>query len=224
MCSISLALTGLTTGLQVAGQYQQSRAQAAAYTAQAEAAEQNARIQNRKGEQIAENAAQEQRKLDNRMRLVAGQQNAQAGASGLVGGMGSALDVYNASMEAWQEDTQNALWNQRNNTYNNYVQEVNFRNQGNAYRAQASAAKSAGNMAIAGTLLGAASSVIGGMGGGAKASTNAGGTAQMPTAAGYQAIAYDTVNSGVSGASGWLPKIQQSYTTVTNPYARRTYF
>ena len=172
MCSISLALMGLTTGMQVAGQYQQSRAQAAAYTAQAEAAEQNARIQNRKGEQIAENAAQEQRKLDNRMRLVAGQQNAQAGASGLVGGMGSALDVYNASMEAWQEDTQNALWNQRNNTYNNYVQEVNFRNQGNAYRAQASAAKSAGNMAIAGTLLGAASSVIGGMGGGASSGGN----------------------------------------------------
>ena len=224
MCSISLALMGLTTGMQAAGQYQQSRAQAAAYTAQAEAAEQNAKIQNRKGEQIAENSAMEQRKLDNRMRLVAGQQNAQAGASGLVGGMGSALDVYNASMEAWQEDTQNALWNQRNNTYNNYVQEVNFRNQGNAYRAQASAAKSAGNMAIAGTLLGAASSVIGGMGGSAKASTSAGGTAQMPTAAGYQAIAYDTVNSGVSGASGWLPKIQQSYTTVTNPYARRTYF
>ena len=224
MCSISLALMGITTGMQMAGQYQQSRAQAAAYTAQAEAAEQNARIQNRKSEQIAENAVQEQRKLDNRMRLVAGQQNAQAGASGLVGGMGSALDVYNASMEAWQEDSQNALWNQRNNTYNSYVQEVNFRNQGNAYRAQASAAKQAGNMAMASTLLGAASSFAGSAGGGAKASADAGGTAQMPTAAGYQAIAYDTVNSGISGASGWLPKIQQSYTTVTNPYARRTYF
>ena len=172
MCSISLALMGITTGMQMAGQYQQSRAQAAAYNAQAEAAEQNAKIQNRKSEQIAENAAIEQRRLDNRMRLAAGQQAAQAGASGIAGGIGSALDVYNASMDAWQEDTQNALWNQRNNTYNSYVQEVNFRNQGNALRAQASAAKQAGNMAMAGTLLGAASSFIGGGGGGASAGGN----------------------------------------------------
>ena len=54
MCSISLALMGVTTGLQMAGQYQQSRAQAAAYEAQAQAAYQNAKIQNKKGEIMAE--------------------------------------------------------------------------------------------------------------------------------------------------------------------------
>ncbi len=226
MCSLTLALTGITTGMQMAGQYQQSRAQAAAYTAQAEAAEQNARIQNRKSEQIAENAAQEQRKLDNRMRLIAGQQNAQAGASGLVGGIGSSLDVYNASMAAWNEDSANLLNNQRNTIYDNYVQEVNFRNQGNSYRAQASAAKQAGNMAMIGTLLGGAASMYGmAKSSATQAKTEAANSvAQPPTAAGYQAVAYDTVNSGVSGASGWLPKVQQSYTTVMNPYARRTYF
>ncbi len=204
MCSLTLALTGLTTGLQMAAQYQQSRAQAAAYTAQAEAAEQNAKIQSRKGEQIAENAAAEQRKLDNRMRLVAGQQNAQAGASGIAGGVGSALDVYNASMQAWQEDSSNLLENQRNAVYDNYVNVVNFRNQGNSYRAQASAAKSAGNMAMFGTLLGAASSFVGV--GGTKASTPAvsTATAQTPTAAGYVAQTADNINSGISG--GWIPK------------------
>lgn len=203
MCSLTLALTGLTTGLQAAAQYQQSRAQAAAYTAQAEAAEQNARIQNRKGEQIAENAAAEQRKLDNRMRLVAGQQNAQAGASGIAGGVGSALDVYNASMQAWTEDSSNLLENQRNTIYNNYVNEVNFRNQGNSYRAQASAAKSAGNMAMFGTLLGAASSMYGFGGGSAKASTTASttstGAAQMPTAAPYTAIGTDKAFGNIAG-------------------------
>ena len=172
MCSIALALTGLTTGLQMAGQYQQSRAQAAASEAQAQAAYQNAKIQNRQSQQIAENAANEQRKIDNRMRLVAGQQNAQAGASGIEGGVGSALDVYKASMDAWQEDTQNALWNQRNNIYNSYVREVNYRNQGNAYSAQAKAAKQAGNMAMATTLLAGASSMIGMGGSGASASGN----------------------------------------------------
>lgn len=161
MCSLTLALTGLTTGLQMAGQYQQSRAQAAAYEAQAQAARDNAKIQNRQSEQIAENAIQEQRKLDARMRLIAGQNAAQAGASGIMSNVGSPLDIYNASMEAWGEDTQNALWNQRNNTYNSYVREVNFRNQANSYDAQAKAAKQAGNMAMFGTLLGGAASMYG---------------------------------------------------------------
>jgi hypothetical protein len=224
-----MALMGLTTGLQVAGQYQQSRAQAAAYTAQAEAAEQNAKIQNRKGEQIAENAAAEQRKLDNRMRLIAGQQNAQAGASGLVGGMGSALDVYNASMQAWSEDSTNLLENQRNTIYDNYVNEVNFRNQGNSYRAQASAAKQAGNMAIAGTLLGAASSMIG-MGGGAKASADTStATVNTPTAAGWQARGMDAAFGGMSGYSnvstGAVQGLTQAFGPAVkayNPYSMAT--
>lgn len=239
MCSLTLALAGLTTGMQMAGQYQQSRAQAAAYEAQAEAAQrqadaayQNAKIQNRKSEQVAEQYAEEQRRLDNQRRLVVGQQRAQAGASGIAGGIGSSLDIYNASMEAYKDDSLNLLNNQRNAMFDNYVGEVNLRNQGNEYtaqsanyKAQASAAKDAGNMAMFTTLLGSASSMIGmGGGGGEKASSNAGGTASMPTAAGYQAVAYDTVNSGISGASSWLPKVQQSFTTPMNPYARRTYF
>ena len=230
MCSISMALMGLTTGLQVAGQYQQSRAQAAAYTAQAEAAEQNARIQNRKSEQIAENAAAEQRKLDNRMRLIAGQQAAQAGASGIVGGVGSSLDIYNASIDAWKEDSVNLLNNQRNTIYDNYTQEVNFRNQGNSYRAQASAAKQAGNMAIAGTLLGAASSMIGmgGSGSGTSASTSTA-TVNTPTAAGWQARGMDAAFSGMSGYSnvstGAVQGLTQAFGPAVkayNPYSMAT--
>lgn len=213
MCSITLALTGLTTGLSMASQYQQSRAQASAYEAQAEAAKQqaeaarlqakyqqqqadaeyqNARIQNRKGEQIAEQYAEQQRQLDARRRLAVAQQTTQAGASGIVGGLGSSLDIYNASMDAWNQDSLNLLSNQRNATYDNYVQEVNIRNQGNALvaqsantkqqanqydqqavnlKAQASAAKSAGNWAMFGTLLGGATSMMG-MGGGGASSGN----------------------------------------------------
>ena len=276
MCSITLALAGLTTGLSMAGQYQQSRAEAASLEAQAQSAKyqaeatrkqaeyqrqyeqqkaeaeyQNARIQNRKSEQMAEQYAAEQRKLDERRRLIAGQQAAAAGASGIVGGLGSSLDIYNASMDAYTQDSLNLLSNQRNSMYDNYLQEVNYRNAGNAItaqaennynqgmyqadsldvqsqnlREQAKAAKQAGNMAMIGTglsflgstLAGGASSMSG-----AKEAAGTG-TAQMPTAAGYQAVAYDTVNSGISGASGWMPKMAQSYTTVMNPYARRTYF
>ena len=175
MCSLSLALMGITTGLQMAGIYQQSRAQAAAYEAQAQAAQaqadaayQNAKIQNRQSEQMAEKYAQEQRNLDARRKLVIGQQTAAAGASGIVGGVGSSLDLYNATMDAWQQDTNNLLSNQRNDIFNNYVNEVNLRNQGNAYvaqaanyNAQASAAKTAGNIAMFGTLLGTASQFAG---------------------------------------------------------------
>lgn len=266
MCSITLALAGLTTGLQMAGQYQQSRAQAAAYEAQAQAANQqaeaarvqaeyqrqnaeaqyqNARIQSRKGEQIAEQYAEQQRQLDEKRRLIAGQNAAQAGASGIAGGLGSSLDIYNAGLEAWEQDSLSLLNNQRNTMYDNYVKEVNLRNAGNSMvaqaantdiqarqydqqavnlREQASAAKSAGNWAMFGTLLGGATSLIGMSSGSSTTATGTATTAQMPTAAGYQAMAIDTVNSGVQGAAGWLPKIRNSYTTLKNPIPQRTYF
>ncbi len=175
MCSLSMALMGLTTGLSAVGTYQQSRAQAAALEAQSQAAQQqadaayqNAKIQNRKSEQQAEQYANEQRKLDAQRKLVIGQQTAQAGASGVVSGVGSSLDMYNATMDAWQQDSVNLLSNQRNTMYDNYVSEVNLRNQGNAYvaqahnySAQADAAKDAGVIGMFGTLLGGASQMAG---------------------------------------------------------------
>ena len=172
MCSVALALAGISTGLQVAGQYQSSRAQAASYEAQAQAAAQNAKIQNKKGEIMSEQYAQQQRDLDARRKLVVGQQTAAAGAAGLSGSVGSPLDVYNASMEGWGMDTTNLLNNQRNDEWSNYVGEVNFRNQENAARASAKAAKQAGNIAMFGTLLGAASQFAGmKTGGGTKTKT-----------------------------------------------------
>lgn len=198
MCSLTLALTGLTTGLQMAGQYQQSRAQAAAYNAQAEAAEQNARIQNRKGEQIAEQYAQQQRQMDAKRRLAIGQQVAAAGSSGIAAGIGSSLDILTATQNAWEEDSLNLLTNQRNATYDNYVTEVNQRNQAAAARAQADAAKSAGNMAMFGTLLGGAASMYGMAKSSAKqAKTKAANSvAQTPTAAPYQSVAIDNTFAG----------------------------
>ena len=203
MCTLALALTGLTTGLQVAGTYQQSRAQAAAYEAQAQAAQQqadaayqNAKIQNKKGEIMAEQYARQQRDLDARRKLIVGQQTAAAGASGIAGNVGSPLDVYTASMDAWKQDTMNLLNSQRNDQWGNYVNEVNYVNQGNAYtaqssnlREQASAAKTAGNISMFGTLLGTAASLKGlKIGGGGKSKTWVGNvprTVHESTGAGY---------------------------------------
>ena len=205
MCSIALALAGLSTGLQMAGQYQQSRAQAAAYEAQAQAAYQNAKIQNKKGELMAEQYAQQQRSLDNKRRLVEGQQAAAAGASGIEGGVGSSLDVYNASMSAWREDSINLLTNQRNDEWSNYVGEVNYRNQGNAAMANAKAAKQAGNIQMATTLLGAAASMYGAKGGGSSSGESGGWAAYAGPEGVYTGNSgVNMVKSQVQKNAGWV--------------------
>lgn len=205
----------------MAGQYQQSRAQAAAYNAQAEVAEQNARIQNRKGEQIAEQYAQQQRQLDAKRRLAVGQQVAAAGASGIASGIGSSLDILTATQNAWEEDSVNLLSNQRNATHDNYVGEVNYRNQANSARAQADAAKQAGNMAMFGTLLSGAASMYGmksaGGGSAAPTATETAAAAQTPTAASTYARATD---AAFGGLSGYAPKTVGNVQGVIGTYGQ----
>lgn len=239
MCSITMALVGLSTGLQMYGQQQQTKAAVASANAQAQAAAdqaaaaraqaeqqrqqaeasyQNARIQSRKGEQVAEQFAQKQQQLDARRRLAIASNNAQMGAAGIVSGVGSGLDILTATNDAWEQDSINLLENQRNATYDNYVQEVNYRNQGNAQQAQAfntdltaqqydrmsasyvDQAKQAAKMGQIGmfsTLLGGAASMYG-MASSAKQATTkaANSVAQTPTAAPYQSVAIDNTFAG----------------------------
>ena len=199
MCSVALALAGISTGLQMAGQYQQSRAEAAAANAQADAARANANIQAKKGEQIAAQYAQQQSRLNDKRRLVAGQQRAAAGAAGLQGGVGSSLDLLMATDSAYNTDSINLLNNQRNDIFDSNNAIHNYEAQEKNSRQQAKAAIRSGNLAMAGTaltFLGQAYS--GGMFKGAGGSA-ASGTAQTPTTAGYGAIASDTAYGGMSG-------------------------
>lgn len=198
MCSLTLALTGLTTGLQMAGQYQQSRAQAAALNAQADAAEQNARIVNRKQEQVAEQYAQQQRKLDDKRRLVLGQQTAEAGAAGVQSGVGSSLDLYMTTMNAWREDSTNLLTNQRIQQNDLLNQQYGYEYEADVSRSQAKAAKQAGNWAMFGSALTFLGNAYSSKLSAKSAST---GTAQTPTAPGYEAGALDTTFGGMSGYS-----------------------
>ena len=176
MCSLALALTGLTTGLQMAGQYQQSRAQAAAYEAQAQAAQQqaeaerqNANIEGKKLEISALQRAEEQRKLTAKLQLAEGQNRATAGALGISSDVGSPLDVYNSSLDAYIGDSTRLLDNMRYDNFTSNIIQTNHRNRANAYDAeaanyysQASAAKQAGVINMFGTALGAGSSLLGG--------------------------------------------------------------
>ena len=195
MCSITMALTGLMTGMQM-------------MSSAVSPLRENAKLQNRQGELIAEQYGQKQRELDNRRRLVQGAQRAEAGASGIAGGMGTAMDTQVATTNAWQEDSENLLGNQREAVYNNYIKEVNYRNQAESYRAQAAAAKRAGSMAQWGTLLSGAASLYGlktASGTSAAAKSTSAGIASTPTAAGYVAQASDNMMKGVNTMGFNLP-------------------
>jgi len=183
MCSVTLALMGLSTGLQMAGTYQQSRAEAAANRAQAEAEFQNAQIQNKQREIAAENQTYEASRLRAKRELAIAHNNAQAGASGLSADVGSPLDMYNSIWDAWGGDSTRLLQNMRYNDYTGLVNETNSMNRGYAYNAQADNAIKQGNAAMFGQgISGIAAMYAAGSGGGGSESkdTMAGSASSTP--------------------------------------------
>lgn len=149
MCSFAAGMMGLTA-LQGVQQYraqkQQTRAEVAMYNAQADAAEQNARIEAARRSQIADQYSDKQRQLDQRKRLILGQHAAEGGASGLTGG--SITDSDAAAIDQYNDDTMNLLGNQRNDTWSSWNQEVNYRNSANANRTAAYNARQQGKLAL----------------------------------------------------------------------------
>ena len=141
MCSVIAAVGGLLTGLQGYATYKsqveaaeaQADSQASMYRAQAQAAEHNAKIENRKQEQIADNYGQQQRELRARHRLAEGANRAQHGAAGL-DMTGSALDILASGQEAYDQDKLTLLTNQRNDNYISRAQQMNYENEAGAAR------------------------------------------------------------------------------------------
>lgn len=215
MCSVAL-LTAASVGMQAYGQYQQGKAQSDAYEAQAAAADQNAAIEARKREQIADQYAQKQLELNDKMKLARGRINAAAGASGLMGGVGSSGDLLDSSQEAFEKDTQNLLYNQRNDTWNSWVNQVNYMNAASAARASAYNAKQSGKAAAIGTLLNGAASFYGG--GSTKTTAKNGGSAW------YDQGAQNILNTGSGFAnvgSGGFDLVSGEY-IGSNPLLKST--
>lgn len=157
---VMAALIGLQTGLSMYGQHQEAKQQQAMYQAQAQAAQQNAAIISKQREQQAEAYAQKQSKLNDKLKIARGQALATAGASGLTAD-GSVLDAIGSMEDEHKQDSMNLLQNQRNDSWGAYVNEVNARNQANAYSAAAANAKAAGRRKMLGTLIGGAASIYG---------------------------------------------------------------
>lgn len=160
MCGWVAGLTALGGLLQYRQQQAQANAQTSMYRAQADAAQQNARIENRKQEQIADNYAQQQEALRARQRLAEGAQRAETGAAGL-NFAGSAMDILSSGYDAYNKDSMNLLMNQRNDNYSSRVAESNYINQANQSNAAAANVKRQAKMSGLATILGTAASVYG---------------------------------------------------------------
>jgi hypothetical protein len=159
MCNpIALMAGQLVTTLW--GQHQQTKAQTAMYNAQAQAAEANARISDRKQQDIANQALQERDKMDNKMRLIAGQNTAEAGATGL-SMSGTPLQLMASSYDEYNKDINNWETSKNNSIYNEYLNGVNYRNEASSARAAAANAKRQGRLQMLGTILSGASSIYG---------------------------------------------------------------
>lgn len=160
MCSVMAGLTALGGYMQYRSQQQAGKAQAAMYHQQAQAAQQNAKIEARRQEQMADNYQQQQRDLRSRQRLQEGALRAQTGSAGL-NFTGSPMDILTSSYDAAKQDQLNLLSNQRNDNYSSRVAESNYINQAAAANAAASNARHVARMQGIGTILGTAASVYG---------------------------------------------------------------
>lgn len=159
MCN-PIALMAGQMVTQLWGQHQQTKGQVAMYNAQAQAAEANARISDRKQQDLANQALQERDKMDARMRLIAGQNTAEAGATGL-SMSGTPLQLMASSYDEYNKDIHNWESNKNNSIYNEYLNGMNYRNEASTARASASNAKTQGRLAMIGTILSGASSMYG---------------------------------------------------------------
>lgn len=160
MGAIGPILLGLQMVSNIASTRQEYKSQQRAYEAQAKAARQNAAIAERQRLQQADAYAQKQAQLNDRMRLARGQATAAAGAGGFTA-EGSVNDILNSSYDAYQKDSLNLLTQQRNDSWSQYVNQVNYLNQANAYDTAARNVRKQGHQKIFSTLLGAAATAYG---------------------------------------------------------------
>ena len=152
--ALTLAATGLSTGIGVVGSIRQARAQSEQMEYQADVARQN--------QQLAEQQASAERRqgYENMVtqrqetaKLI-GRQRAAAGASGAAVDVGSNLDLQADTAAQGEIDAINTYNQALDRAYNYDVQAVNYGNQAAAYDASASSAKKAGYINAFGTAIG----------------------------------------------------------------------
>lgn len=148
-----------STLLSGVGQIQQGNAQAAASRYQANVAEMNATLEDRKARDALERGKiAEQEKRRDTARLL-GQQQAAYAANGVDLTMGSPLDTIAGSASLGEVDALTIRSNAAREAYDYDMQGANKRAEANLARAQASSAKTGSLLGAGSTLLGGAASV-----------------------------------------------------------------
>lgn len=146
-------LTAIGTAVSTVGSIQQGRAAAAAATAQANAADQNAKISAKQAELAAQNGAREEREMRQRGAAFAASQKAGFSASGLDIGAGSPLSVLMDTNYQNELDALTVRRNASNKVWGYQAEQTNFTNQANAARSAARNARSTANLMAVGSLL-----------------------------------------------------------------------
>ena len=159
MCSLTLGLMAAQMGMQMYQNNQQAKAQKAQYEMQARQAEWNRAAAEHKAERDVVAFAQEQHKSNEKRDLAIGAARAQFGSSGLDSTGGSLSDSINAINQAHAEESVIRLDKQRDVSWANYVEQVNYLNEQNAYNTMAKNTGKQLGLTQFGTLLGGASSI-----------------------------------------------------------------
>jgi hypothetical protein len=214
MCSILAGLSALFTigsgMMQYQAQQEQARAQERAYLVQAEnerrqaeLAQQNANVEAKKQEIAADNYARQGKELRDRRRLAEGQQRAQTGAAGIAFS-GSSLDLLSAGRDAYAEDQITLLNNQRNENYGYRVNQMNYLNDKASFltaadnaEMDAAYARRVGKQQGLATILGTATSVIGGLAGSFGGGGSSGGTTKASGSGTGGGYSFGSINSNM---------------------------
>jgi len=156
MCDLGLALTIGSTLLGAAGSIQQGNAANKAAKYNAQVAEMNATISDRRAKDAIERGATEEQKKRQQVQQVLGQQQAAMAANGVDITFGSPLDTIVDTSVLGELDALTIRSNAYRESYDYQVQASNQRAGAELTRMEGSAAKTAGYLNGFGTILGGA--------------------------------------------------------------------
>ncbi|QND53459.1 hypothetical protein HB779_17360 [Phyllobacterium sp. 628] len=153
MCDLGIALTIGSTLLGAAGQMQQAQASASASKYNAQVADMNAQLSDRRAKDALERGAQEEQKKRQEVARINGAQTAAMAANGVDLTFGSPLDTLVDTATLGELDALTIRTNANREAYDYRVDAVNKRAGATLNRMEAKSAVAGGYLGAAGTVL-----------------------------------------------------------------------
>lgn len=153
MCSLTLALGLLSTGIGAIGQVQQAQATASANKQNAQIAEMNAKLADRRARDALERGKENEQQQRVKAARLMGQQQVAMAANGVDLTFGSPLDTLVDTATMAELDALTIRKNAANEAYDYKVDGVNKRAQASMYRSAASSALTGGYLGAVGSVI-----------------------------------------------------------------------